>query len=362
MGWALLAVLVLLAFVPVWMAGKGTNMVQAPHADSWWGGLWLMARVHAKYLEQLGWFSMYSIVYPIEAGQPELMRGLIGLGSILGVVVLSVFAVVKRGAWRIWGLAGWTWICFLAPVSQVIFPLQNIIADRYMLLPSMAFAVALAAGLLRIGRRALRLGLLFGLLGISLMSTVVHTRNWASSERMYQQAVMVHPTWVEGLSQLAQLAAARGQLPEAQQWLERATEVDPYNPSVALRTSTLLVSAGQSGRAIKVLEAATAHSRNDKIRANLAILYWRAEQYDAALRWASEAVAIQPLVPHNQRALGLAALALGKFEIAGRAFEEALRLQPHHRDNHINMAVYYRQIQRPEKAEPHLRRAEALAH
>lgn len=357
MGWLCLVVVAGLAFVPVWLVGQRVDMVQAYHGGSFVATLWLMARVHAMYLQQLFLASGYAIAYPLEVAQTDLARGLVGIISVLGIAALAVWGLYQRKTWRMWGFIACWWLIFFAPVSQLLFPLQNYIADRYMLLPSFAFALAVAVvlhyylGILARNALLVIILLISGLLSFGQMQT------WSSSRALYEQALQIHPRWVEGMMQLAHIEAESGSLQRANQLIAQAMQIDPHHPKVALRKSLLLARQNQITAAIEVLENSAQKTHDDQVRANLALLLLQQGHAQRALRWAREAATIRSLRPHNQRVLGVVALRLDLLDEAHQAFRLVLRLEPHNPQNLLNMSAVLMKLNQPQAATHFYRKA-----
>ncbi len=349
LGWVLFSVCGFLAFVPVWLAGQRMSMIQGFHGGSWWATLRLMTKVHGLYWQQLFFATGLGIKYPIQPGQGFSLLSFFGVLLFLLLLVILVTGLL-RPRWQVAAFASSCWFIFFAPVSQLIFPLQNFIADRYMLLPSLAFTLLLAEGL-RQSFQSLSRNVVWGfvlLLASSL--TLGQMFTWRSTRTMYLQALEVHPTWVAGMMQLAHIEGKKGRLKQAQRWVERARKINPYHPKVALRASILLLRQGKVKQATDVLLRAVKTSKNDKIRSNLALLLQRQGRLKEALRWAQEAVSIRPLLVHNQRTLGVVALHAKKLDVAEKAFQTAIRLQPKNAQNLMNMVALLMQRGQKEKA------------
>lgn len=342
LGWFLLALVSGLAFFPVWLAGQRVHMVQGYHGGTWLNTLWLMGHVHLNYLQQAFWAFPHAVKYPISADTIEPWRAILGLFAAGCLGFLAIFGLFHR-RWCWFSLTAWTWLLFLVPVSQLIFPLQNIMADRYMLLPSMGFVVAIALGLHFFQQRWAWIVVWVFLLALSAILTWKQTQTWASSRSLYEHACFVHPGWVNGMMQLAHLEASQGRVKRAMLWVQRAKQIDPFHPKIAVRESLLWLQQGQRDKAIAVLLRSASTHRDDKVRANLALLLQQSGRSQEAYRWAKEAVSIRSLIAHNQRVLGVIALELKQWEVAKAALHRAYQLEPHRRQNLVNLGVFYQQ-------------------
>lgn len=371
-GLALVAAAAAVAFVPVWLAGQQVDMVQPGfHGGSWRATAWLMARVHATYLEQLFWSGEYAIRYPLEPGQPGMARGLVGAAVALAILGWAAVGAVRYRPWgegraaggelgRRLSLAAWWWLALVAPVSQLVLPLQNYIADRYMFLPSLAWALSVAAAVMALGHRRARQLILGAMVLLSLGMSWFQLRTWSSTEALFRQVLVLVPDDHEAMLRLAHLARDQGDLEEARRWAERAREVAPDDADVLTLVSLIQIDQGDRPGAIETLRRAVRVTRDDRVRANLALLLLRQGQRREALELARQAARIKPWRAHNQRVLGLAALDSGLYEEAARAFAEALRFEPHNAQNHINLGVALRRLGRDAEAREHLERGRQM--
>jgi tetratricopeptide (TPR) repeat protein len=332
-----LLVVGLLAMWPVWSVGNRLVLEGEHHAGGLWGTLWLTARVIFLYGRQFVLGADLGIQYAIDAA--GLLQGLIGALLALGLLALALVGAARR--WTVFGLAASCWWIFFLPVSQLFFPLQNVMADRYMLLALWPLCLLLAAGLHTIHLKPLRY-ILFGALALlAAGTTVLQTRAWSSSRALYHRALQADPGNIAAMIQLSQLHRTAGDLKGAQGWLERASKTHPNNSTVLLHRALLQLRMKRPDQAIQLLRRAVQiDPKADKARANLALLLHRGGTGRAeALRLARGAVTIRPLRPHNQRTLGVITLALGKTAEAEAAFRQALRLEPGNAQNHVNLAV-----------------------
>jgi Flp pilus assembly protein TadD len=326
-SWAALAVVCLLAFYPVWRVGKTLVVERRYHGGGLLSTAWLSAKALALYLKHFFLGGELGISYPV--GQQGEWVGLLGVLMAVALLALAVVGTWRRGSWSILGLAAVSWWVFFLPVSQLLAPLQNVAADRYMLLPLLPLSLLLAELLARISLPRLRLGLVLLVLLLAAGKTVLQTRSWASSRALYEQALRADPGHTEVMVQLARIAGSEGKLDSAWSWLSRAARIDPHSSQVRMHQALLLHRTGRRGAAIRQLRATAAKDPDaDKVRANLALLLAREGPSPEALEWARQAVRIRPLSLHNQRTLGVIALKNNRHDEAEQALSKALRLKP----------------------------------
>lgn len=337
-------VIAVLAFVPVYLAGQHVGMVQPYHGGGLIETVMLFTVVHGKYLLLMMLAGPYSISYPIDpalAGPADPWLAVLGGGALL-VFGFFVVRALSRSAFRTttaFGLA-W-WLVFLAPVSHVIFPLQNLLADRYLLLGSWGMLLALGVGLVRLPLRTSRLVGACWLVA-SVAWTTLQIGHWQSTDKLRRHAVAVHPGDVDSWHQLAAQAQANRDYRRALRILDVAVshaDGDPSRWRLDHRRALIYRDLGDFGRALRWMRLAATTAQAHKAYANLGYLLAARGELDEALDAVREAVALEPRSAHNQRALGVVALQAGYDDEACPAFDRALDLEPFNADNHFNVGL-----------------------
>lgn len=337
------------AFVPVYAAGRSMGMVQPYHGGGLIDTANLFFEAHGKYLQLMALGGPYSITYPIGTEYPSPWLRAIGLGSLVVCLALAIGALV-RPSWRnaaTFGLA-W-WLVFLAPVSQILFPLQNLLADRYLLVGSWGLLLILGAGLFRLPARSRwSLGAIW--IAASLAWSWTQVGHWASSADLRRQAVAVHPGHVKSWQSLAAGAREQGRLDEAWGYTERGLVVAPGHWRLFHERGLIRHAQGRTQDAIDWMRKAASQPESHKAYANLGLLLLRQGRVAEALAQVRQAVEHQPHSAHNQRSLGIVALEAGEMDEACDAFFAARRLEPYNGANHFNVGLCEWTRGRPEAA------------
>ena len=327
-----------LVFAPVYATGQTLGMVQPYHGGGLPATANLFLEVHGKYLALTALDGPYAIAYPILSGRPSWALKLLGAGALLAFLAL-VLGAILRPRWRnpaTFGLA-W-WLAFLAPVSHLVFPLQNLLADRYLLVGSWGLLAVLGAGLIRLPQRTRwTLGVLWIL--ASATWTLTQLDHWRSSESLHLNAVTVYPGHVSSWQRLAAGARERGRFDAAWAFTERGLREVPGHWRLLHQQAMILHDQGRTKDAIAAMRRAAKDPAAHKAYANLALLLARDGREEEALQVARQAVRFQPRSAHNQRALGSVALRVRSTTEACQAFTQALRLEPHNADNVYNMGL-----------------------
>ncbi|MEM8606003.1 MAG: tetratricopeptide repeat protein [Myxococcota bacterium] len=333
-----------LAFVPVYLAGQSVGMVQPYHGGGLLETAMLFTVVHGKYLLLMMLAGPYAIAYPID---PDLASPADPWLAILGGAALLIFGFFAvRAAFRpahrsatALGL-GW-WLVFLAPVSHVVFPLQNLLADRYLLVGSWGLLLALAVGLVRLPMKSMRLVGACWLIA-SVAWTSIQIAHWESSERLRLHAVSVHPGHVESWHRLASHAQELGDYDRALRYLDLAVaraDDAPDRWRLDHRRALIHRDQGKSDEAIRWMRLAASTPQAHKAYANLGYMLAAEGATDEALESVRKAVEFEARSAHNQRALGVVALKAGREDEACEAFARAVRLEPFNADNHFNVGL-----------------------
>jgi tetratricopeptide (TPR) repeat protein len=211
-----------------------------------------------------------------------------------GVAGLAALACLRFRELRVgfWFLAG---LILLAPSSS-IFPASDLMADRRMYLPMIAFSACAGLALQKLDGRLL-VGIVIALAAISIR----YTGLWRNPEALWSEAVRHAPG-----KRRPRLQLARALPPDrAMLALEQAREIAPDDPSVAAEQGRLLLSLGHPAEALGAFGRALALAPNDA----------------------------QAL---NNR--GAALVALGQPEAARADFERALARDPCLFDARLNLA------------------------
>jgi len=349
-GLGIVGVTSLAAFVPVVWLAAGTAIVgdgaRAPAAR------WAMALgSHGFYFRLASATLENAVSYPISTLGPsalELGIGALGIALLLAVAALPArFTRVElRGAALLW-LFGWL------PVSYVLMPLQMVfVADRYLLIPSMGVALAIAALCARISGPLLRAGVVAIVIGLFAVRSVAARESWSSAERLWARAVESNPSDGAAWSMYAEALAEGGRLDLAAEAVEQGLE-RARHPRLLLRRALLRLRSGDAvgGRAA-MREAATGGEA--RAMSNLALLLLEDGRTDEALDWARRGAQMMDMYAPAQRALGRVALRAKRSEEALAAFERAFALDPRACTNRFNLALAELELRRVDAARVHV--------
>lgn len=334
-SFALLLTLSLLAFFPIVYTGSTLNMVSAYPALSFMQRVFLMFDIHARYLCHVILCGELGVSYDTDI---SAFRAIFGATTLFAMMIFLAFSLRRKSHPYTkhigYGLA--LWLFFLLPVSQFIFPLQNAMADRYLLIPSAGAIVLLCILFFKIRYGSF---LLYGFAFVAGFFSYQQSQTWRSDIALYQQSIFSNPNSVRNRLKLSSIHANRNEFSQARSLIHQANKHTKDTSLISKYHARLALKEGKLNEAIAILNDALSDKKADFIRTDLAILLLKQHQNERAYRLSKEAVSIQAFRLENQRTLGIAAIRMGKFAEAKRALNFALRLRTYDKLARFNLAV-----------------------
>jgi tetratricopeptide (TPR) repeat protein len=240
--------------------GGVVHMLAEPLPGGALGAIATMAPVAWRYVAISGLLDPPSIVRLVA---PRTLADPIALASLAGIAsCLALALVAARRGHRLSLAALGLFAAGLAPVSQVLAPLQNRMADRYLLFsllgPCLLFASAITTRLrpelARLAGGALLLG--------AALSSALHAAEFAEEPRLWERAIEREPSSPLAPYQLAHLELARGDAPAAERYFRMTIARDGMrtrsSSSATTNLSRLLAASGREAEAIALLREAVA--------------------------------------------------------------------------------------------------------
>ncbi|MGD0261440.1 MAG: tetratricopeptide repeat protein [Verrucomicrobiota bacterium] len=260
------------------------------------------------------------------------------------VVGTTVLLVRRRNQWP-WALALWvSHLVLLVPVLGLTerphFP-----SDRYDYLPSLVWAVVIAAALWRTSIRprlfaagaacAVGLALFWGTLSVR------QTRVWHDSITLFNYMLRElgnHPYCADIHWRLGWVLAREGKTDEAIRQYQEALRLNPGHAFAHNVLGVALVRKGQMDEAIRQYhEALRLNPDYAEAHYNLGVILVRKGQIDEAINQYQQAIRLKPddALAHNN--LGTALGRKGQMDEAVRQFQETIRLKPDFAEVHNNL-------------------------
>ncbi len=285
-------------------------------------------------------------------------RFLAGLAVLVGVPAAIVWGW-RRDRPLALGLGLMTLTFVL--VSNLLFLIATIMAERWIYLPSAGFCLAAAALLVRLVPRR-RLAVVVGVV-VALLAVRTWTRNdvWRNPMTFFATLVATSPGSSLAHAGYGDALAAAGRSKEALAEYETALAIAPTNWRAEYNAGNLKLALGDVAGAIAAYERTLALEPDfTKAMVNLGAAESRRGNTAAAVAWLRRAVAREPNVPSFHTSLANVLAASGDRAGARTAFEAALRLAPRSPDVLADYGVFLENENQHAAAIDLLRRSLAL--
>jgi tetratricopeptide (TPR) repeat protein len=271
-------------------------------------------------------------------GTVPIVRGVldwrVGASALaLGACAVLALRSARKAPVITWGLLFAA--CTYSLVSNVLFAVWTMMAERWLYLPSVGLCTAMAfAGWTSMQWvRASERPLLAGAMSVVLLGygirTVLRNRDWHDHVTLWTATLRVMPGSFKAHEGLAYGYYREGRYAEALPLLERALRIHTDDPRIYRRLGAVYAELGRFDEGIRSYEAALARQPGSwETRHGLGALFVRQGTYDAAVREFQEAARLAPESATVRADLGKAYYFAGDPEAARREFERALALDP----------------------------------
>lgn len=294
--WPFLLLTIAGCFIAIVAQREGGSVVSLEHM-SLWDRLRNVVVVYGLYVVQTMWPSGLVIFHPFPPGGVPMRE------VVFWAIVLS--AVTVTAVWRArqhpYFVVGWLWyLGTLVPVSGIVQIGTQRMADRYMYVPGIGLAIALAwlvpavvpAGVWR--RTVVPVAAVAVLLALMVVARK-QTTYWASSVALLERTLAVEPSVAVAHWRLGVVLSEQHRFDEAAHHYREAIRLEP-----------------------------TAFRAHDNLGN---VLSWQGK-LDEAIEHYEQAVRIAPMYPSAHYNLGFALHRQQRLDEAQKCFQEALRLDP----------------------------------
>lgn len=254
--------------------GTRVGMVGEPAGGSRGAALITMGPVWARYVASCLLPLNLSITYRVPDADRWSFAAAGGYALVLGSLVVAL-VLARRGA-RL-GLFAWLWFFVpLAPVSQLVAPLQNRMADRYLLLSVLGACLLIARAIVQLPRERARALLVVGLTVALLDLTFSRSLLFTDEVLLFADAADEDPRDAKATYHLGRALGQAGRDDEAmlayRETLRRSGDTRaPERSGAAKGLAVLLARRGALDEAAAVLRTARAAFPHDRTLAlNLA--------------------------------------------------------------------------------------------
>jgi protein O-mannosyl-transferase len=273
------------------------------------------------------------LVVPYPAVPHRLADGLLTGDTVLVGVGLVVAVALGLACWRVSAvplfLLAW-FVLTLAPASPLVTGRSPQVAERYLYIPSVAFAwfVGWLGTMAWHGStRRLRLGLGVVASGLALAAlglTAIRNLDWQHPAYLFTRMALSEPRSHLAAVNLGYLYLDAKQLPEAEAAFYHTLALAPDLPAALLGLAVIDSQRGRHERAIAHAERARAvDPRPDLVHAQVGAIYGQAGRYDDAVRSFRESIRRNPRRIHPRLTLVVALADSGQIDLARAALQEA---------------------------------------
>ena len=337
-GLAVLALVSAAAFVPVVYLATSSSVIGTDAAGPA-SRIAMVFGVHGFYLQLAAMVHSNAVSYPISLEGPSVVQIALGVVGV-GLALVAAFAP-RRYAWSpsdALRAAAIFWLVTLLPFSHAIVPLQMIVvADRYMLFPTLGLALGFAVVSLRISSVRARRALIGVVVVAAAMRTCDAQSNWRDGRTLWERATQSNPGDGEAWSAYADALTKAGDPAAAMLATSRGLKLSRA-PRLLLRKALILIEHGYRRDGLRAMRDA-AEAGEARAMSNLALLLLEVGQNNEAIEWSRRGAVAMPMYAPAMRALGRVALATGNTAEALTAFTRTFALEPRSCTNRYNLAL-----------------------
>jgi tetratricopeptide (TPR) repeat protein len=320
-----------LAYVPVVLLAVRWSIVGGDAAPLPASRLASVVGVHGFYLRLAAGGLANAVSYPIASAGPSVLDLVLGgLGFVGLAVALARGAPALRAAATLW-LFGWL------PVGHLLLPLQMVfVADRYLLLPTLGFALAIATAIEQLPRlRGLVIAAVvvaFGLRAVDAQAT------WSGNVPLWSRAVQSNPADANAWAMYVEALDGEGRTAEATRVIAEAFE-HVRTPRLVMHAGLVAFADGRPAEGLAFMTEAAAGGE-PRAMANLGNLLATNGDPRRGLPWARLATAVAPRYANGHRIHGKIARLLDRYSPESLdAFSRAYQLEPNSAVNRYNLGI-----------------------
>jgi len=254
---------------------------------------------------------------------------------------------------------GVLWFFLTLSIESSIIPIQDVIFEHRLYLPSVGFFMALSVGLM-MGRQWLqRQGIpaAWGVIGLGaavlVLSATTYQRNlvWHDAMTLWQDVVHKAPQKPRGHNNLGLAYQDKGMLEAAIQEFQIALRLRPNYVMARNNLGSAYVVQGRLEEATQEFQIALRLRPNfAEGHYNLGSASMTQGRLEEAIQEFQNALRLRPDYAKARNNLGTAFAMQGRLEEATREFQNALRHQPDYADAYYNLGIVYQNLGNLEKA------------
>ncbi|MBS3126120.1 tetratricopeptide repeat protein [Candidatus Woesearchaeota archaeon] len=258
----------------------------------------------------------------------------------------------------------WFFVALL-PFYNLV-PQLTIMADRYLFLPSLGFALLLAFLVLKIknlkGNEKIwrNIGKAIAVFILLFFSFLAIQRNldWRDDMTLALKTVQTDPLNTKANEQLARVYQQEGNYPESILYAKNAIDLSENNYVAHEILATSYAHIGKYPEAIQYyIKAIQLKPDFYLAHNNLGLVYKEVGLINQSIKALKNAIAIDPSLSKAYHDLGIVYASEGRFDEAIKEIETAISLHAYNPDYFYNLGVIYEYLNQTEKAQEHFKKA-----
>lgn len=322
--------------------GSSVSMFAEPRGATPLETLNIACQTWSQYTSMLLYPSALSLLYAEPVAEPWSHPSvLFGLGIGLMLSIGAIFTFTRN---RILTLSLVTIPLGLLPVSQIT-PIQNLMADRYLLIPSIGLTWLVIGLFQYLQTLSARAWIFCALWGMALGSfTIERLQVFQRDISLWTDVTEKQPEEIRGWTTLVSLYRENGEYQKGHDVLTTAEKYHLRNPRILLAHGMNALSANDQLLAERYFQEAW--EGNSSLREAGNNLAWILQKRDVprAITVAKEVTSIHPLYATGWDTLGNSCLLSTDWDCAEEAFKRALQIEPYRVDTHANLgSLFYLQ-------------------
>lgn len=280
------------------------------------------------------------------------VNSLAGLLSILGVLALLVFSVLKFKTERVIVFSVIGFALFLIPVLNLFVLIGANFAERFLFIPSLFSLVLLIALSQRFNGIEKLVGPIFGgILMVYSLQTIARIPDWESNETLFEASLKTNPESARVQNAVGTIyrQKAENMPPSPQQeamykkaisHFDEAVNILPETFEALYNKGVIYQSTGRPDLAEKLFEQVLDIDSNyvDALN-NLGVIKYNLNEFEAAEMFFNRAFGLHPNHPRVVANIGLIAYKKGNFEEAKKYFARSLELNPNQENVRKNLEL-----------------------
>lgn len=285
--------------------------------------------------------------------ETPVLMSLLFLVSLAGIGVFVLYRYRHTASHSRLISFGIFWFFIHLSLESSIIPLNNVIFEHRMYLPSAGIFLLISSGAFMAARamkdrwkgaertvfRALAV-----IVAVLTVLTFMRNSVWMDEVTLWLDVVSKSPNKPRGHNNLGNAYRKKNMLVKAEQHFMTALKIEPDHYLALNNLGHVLYLKGNIDGAITYYQRAIAlKPGNAKVHNNLGKAYGARGELDKAIEHLQRAIEMKPAYPEPHYNLGLSYLKKGFFGLAVKQFLHALQLNPDYTEAHNNLGIIYLQ-------------------